>query len=198
MSAFEEMMSQIKLKKTSFASKCAPRENVEISKISNMEELYSYLKKNPSSDVKIKALELHPLFLAKSSINPDVLLVPHMWAFTRSISISDDSDGWSNVKMIVPMHKYITTRHKNIAFILDDKNIQDKSGITNCCFPEFLAPAYARTCDKAFERLNTLKKAIIPTGDLAIGVGTSISHGKCTSTVNLKVNGVQIRICHEK
>jgi hypothetical protein len=113
-----------------------------------------------------------------------------MWAFTRSVTISS---GWVKVKCVNPMYKYIDS-HKNIAFILDSDSVLSKSGISNCCFPEFLTTAYARTCDKAFERINTLKKITIPSGDVAIGVGTSISHSKLVTCINVKINGVELTI----
>ena len=91
------------------------------------------------------------------------------------------------------MYKYIES-HKNIAFILDSNEILDTSNIKNCCFPAFLKPAYARTCDKAFERINSLKKIQIPSGDISVGLGTSISGSKLVRNIKIKINGIEIEI----
>ena len=173
--------------KGSFASRCS---NIDINSIKNMEDLYKYLENNPYSDVLINTNLMHPLYIAKTTLDLDKLKVPHMWAFTRAIRIKS---GWVKLKYIAPLYKYIDS-HKNIAFILDYSNVMDISSITNCCFPDFLAPAYARTCDKAFERINTLKKIAIPSGDLAIGIGTSFSNSKLVQQVKMKINGIEITI----
>jgi hypothetical protein len=133
-SAFEKMMADNK-KKSSFASKCS---GLKIKSIESVSDLYKYIIDNPKSHVSIKKKGLVPIYLAKTSIDPEKLCVPHMWAFARCISVKD---GWCEVKCIVPMHKYISS-HKNIAFILGSESVVDKSGITNCCFPSFLNTAY--------------------------------------------------------
>jgi hypothetical protein len=186
MNAFEEMKSSLK-PKGSFASRCS---NIDINSIKNMEDLYTYLEKNPYSDVFINSSGMHPLFIAKTTLDLNKLKVPHMWAFTRAIGIKS---GWIKIKYIAPLYKYIDS-HKNIAFIVEQNSVLDISKITNCCFPEFLSSAYSRTCDKAFEKINTLNKITIPSGDLAIGVGTSFSNSKLVQRVNLKINGIEITI----
>jgi len=186
MSAFEQMKSSIK-PTGSFASRCS---NIDINSIKTMEDLYKYLGNNPNSDVYIESYKLEPIYIAKTTIDLDKIKTPHMWAFTSSIKTKS---GWLKIKYIVPMYKYIDS-HKNIAFILDSNDILDTSKITNCCFPDFLQPAYARTCDKAFERINKLKKVQIPSGDIAVGLGTSISDSKLVRHIKIKINGIEINI----
>jgi len=186
MNIFEEMKSSLK-PKGSFASRCS---NIDIKNIETFEELYSYLEKNPNKEVYINSNGMHPLYVAKTTLDKEKLKFPHMWAFSRSIKISS---GWVKVKYIIPMYKYIES-HKNIAFILEPENVLTKSEIRNCCFPEFLTSAYARTCDKAFERLNILKNITIPSGNTAIGVGTSISVSSLVQSINIKINGVELKI----
>lgn len=186
MSAFEQMKSSMK-PKGSFASRCS---NIDINSISTMESFYEYLEKNPHSDIYIQSYNLEGIYIAKTSIDLDKIITPHMWAFTDAIK---RKSGWLKIKYIVPMYKYIES-HKNIAFILDSNEILDTSNIKNCCFPAFLKPAYARTCDKAFERINSLKKIQIPSGDISVGLGTSISGSKLVRNVKIKINGIEIEI----
>jgi hypothetical protein len=186
MEAFEDMKSGLK-SKGSFASKCS---NISIKNIKTFDELYRYLEKNPNTELFINSNLANPLYIAKTTLDKEKIKVPHMWAFTKSIKISS---GWVKVKYIIPMYKYIES-HKNIGFILDSKNVLTKSEIQNCCFPEFLTPAYARTCDKAFERVNTLKKITIPSGDVAIGIGISISNSELVRSINFKINGIELTI----
>lgn len=169
----------------SFASRCINVNNTTI------DELYKYFENNPNSNVYINnSSDMHPIYIAKTTLDKDIINFPHLWAFDRSIKIKS---GWIKVKYIIPMNKYIES-HKNIAFILDTESILKKSDIKNCCFPAFLTPAYARTCDKAFERLNTVSKITIPQGDVAIGVGTSISNSKLVKSINIKINNVELTI----
>jgi len=186
MSAFEQMKSSMK-PKGSFASRCS---NIDINSINTIESFCEYFEKNPNSDVYINSHNLEPVYIAKTSIDLEKIKTPHMWAFTPSIKTKS---GWLKIKYIVPMYKYIES-HKNIAFILDSNEILDTSNIKNCCFPDFLKTAYARTCDKAFERINSLKKIQIPSGDISVGLGTSISGSKLVRNVKIKINGIEIEI----
>jgi len=180
--AFKQMKNEIK-QRTSFASKC---EN----KIDSIGKVYDYLDKHKNAEVLIENNNMHPLYIAKTTLDSEKIKFPHMWAFTHSLRIKQ---GWIKVNCILPMHKYIES-HKNIAFIIDSDAVLDKSAIQNCCFPEFLTTAYARTCDKAFERINKITKITIPEGNLGIGIGTSISHGKLVKSIKIKIDGTILEI----
>ena len=85
------------------------------------------------------------------------------------------------------------TTHKNIIFIVKDsrRSLYNKPITSNCCLPEYLKPSVMRSCGKAFEYLNNKLPIVIPDmGELAIGLGTSVSSGKSLlSSVNVKING---------
>ena len=187
-SAFERMkLSTSKKTYTSFASKCT-----NIKSITSISSLVAFLKENPESNIEINTLNMHPVYIAKTTLYPEKTNYPHLWLFANEFTVRQ---GWCKVKFVLPMYEYILT-HKNIAFILDTKDISNRDKIKNCCLPEFLSNTYNKECGVAFQRINEMVQITMNHPDLALGVGTSISNGKIAHgrVILFKINGEEIRI----
>lgn len=173
MTGFKAMLAANKKPSVAdFGSRC---DVTDINTITSLTALLNYVVRHPTTRLQIRTSNLNPIYVAKTTLHPDMLSVPHFWAFMngKKPSIYGMKD-YEDVRVIVPLFKYTT--YKSILFIVDHVELPKNMSGTNCCFPEFLSVQHRRTCRDAFERLNTT----VPIGvshPPAFGVGVS-----CTNT----------------
>lgn len=107
----------------------------------------------------------------ETTLDNDKIQYPFLWAFTN------DKNGAYNLPhgTFAKVLGILPFPNKSFLFILENA-CEPRGKLLNCCFPEFLKPAYQRDCRTAFETLNRTLPAVIPEGvALACGVGTSVS-----------------------
>lgn len=127
----------------------------------------------------------------------DKVIYPHLWCYENGKRPSYYGlSGWIPISAVLPMKwEESKGRHRNYLFISPRTRLPSK--VANCCFPEFLSPAYQRICGKAFEKLNTLMTPSVPaTGPYAAGIGTSITgaDGSLCRAPRFRANGVEFTI----
>lgn len=185
MDAFAAMkLNNKKTTSTSFASKCSKLN------FTTIKTVVDYLRSHPTSKVEVNTLNQVPVYIAKTTLFPEKTNYPHLWLFDPSIIVMS---GWCKVKHILPMYEYIDS-HKNIAFILETKDIINKDKIKNCCLPEFLITKYNKVCGVAFQRINEMVQITMKHTDLAIGIGSSLSYMKMVRPLRIKINGEEMTI----
>jgi hypothetical protein len=192
LSGFAKMAQESKSKsQLGFASRCGiTYQNAQVQKIKTLDQLVTWLKQNPASVVEVRG-SYPRTYLANTTLRQECRTQPHFWAVYKEDYLSFND--WTRVTHIQPMYRYI--HGFRICFFRTSKRIE-KSVHGNCCFPQLLSPAYQRVCGLAFEKLNTTTSVITPSGDIAHGfsVNTVNADGKLTSTLNLRVNSVEIKI----
>jgi hypothetical protein len=198
MSAFDKMLEQ-GTKPKSFSQRCAPGDAdsaAEIQAIKTIADLVAFLRAHPTTKVEVKADGITPIYIASTTLAADRLKVPHIWSFMNSHAYAS-SMGWQEVTHILPMYEYITG-HCNVFFRMASSPPYKITG--NCCFPEFLEPAYSRTCGAAFERLNTTMPITVPSGEIAYGVGESGKNRDfdLNRTLSFRLTGKEITISRMK
>jgi len=137
-----------------------------------LSELLDFLREHPDHRLFIKVTSTAPAYVAHTTLRPELLSVPHFWAYMT------DPTFWSRmvekeyeeVSVIVPLYKYTT--YKNIIFLL--RHLRQIPSFKNCCFPEFLSLQHRRTCRDAFERLNKEMPISLSDHPMAVGCGLSV------------------------
>jgi hypothetical protein len=137
-----------------------------------LSKLLDFLGQHPDHRLFIKVTHTAPSYVAHTTLRPELLSVPHFWAYMT------DPTFWSRmvekeyeeVSVIVPLYKYTT--YKNIIFLL--RHLRQIPSFKNCCFPEFLSLQHRRTCRDAFERLNKEMPISLSDHPMAVGCGLSV------------------------
>ena len=172
-------------------SKLSVNKNRNIHTIS---ELIRKVKSGEIYKLELRANDLHNVYVAKTDIDKSKIIHDHLWSFLNGESKGSRFNGYVEVSHIHSI--FSETTHKNIIFIVKNsrKSLTYKPITSNCCFPEFLKPSVMRSCGKAFEYLNNKLPIVIPdSGDLALGIGTSISHGDVLyNSIYVKINGNEV------
>lgn len=150
-----------------------------------------------ASDVRLEMYAEGSPSTAYTTTLGDKALYPHLWCYENGKSPSHYGlNSWTPISSVLPMKwEEGKGRHCNFLFISPQARLPSK--VANCCFPEFLAPAYQRICRTAFEKLNKLMTPTVPpTGPYAAGVGTSITgaDGTFYKPLRFRVNGVECTI----
>ena len=119
----------------------------------------------------------------------------HIWAFMNGRSKAEFglTGSWAPVAMTLPMYEYIAG-YKICLFVIT--GIKPASSLGNCCFPELLTSQYQRVCRTAFEGLNRTTKVGVPSGQLMMGIGTSVTdaYGKLHHPVKLRIDGILVTL----
>mgnify|MGYP001280787114 CR=1 FL=1 len=161
------------------------------SSVYTMSELIRKVKSGEIYKLEVNSVQLYNVYVAKTDIDKSKIIHDHLWLFLNGESSSSRFNGYVEVSHIHTI--FSETTHKNIIFIVKDsrRSLYKKPITSNCCLPEYLKPSVMRSCGKAFEYLNNKLPIVIPdSGELAIGIGTSVSIGKSLlSSVNVKING---------
>lgn len=155
-----------------------------------------------------KIIRSIPAFGVTTDLGPKVRY-SHLWCYENERDPNYYGlSTWISISAILPMLKYpveegeeeskdeeVEVRHRHFIFISPDAKIPP-TGVSNCCFPEFLSPDY-HSCRKAFFDLNSIMSPLIPKEEpLAIGIGISIidADGTLNRPIRLRVNGVEVTI----
>jgi hypothetical protein len=189
LAAFGSMLPISAVKKRApftFASRC----DAEDGAITSVEDLLARIASGAVHKLEVKPVGLSITYAASTTLEPDKLSVPHLWAFYtgRSPAECGMTAEFVEVAAVMPLHRYVR-EYKNVLFLVEGARPPPNPG--NCCFPAFLSVQHRRTCGKAFERINTALPIVIPEGPVACGVGTSASgeDGKLVYPVHIRVNG---------
>lgn len=172
----------------SFASRCGVTDrSVKIKNLQTMEDVVSFLREHPDTTVEISGA-LNRAYITSTTLRQECRSVPHFWGFIPQ------SEQYTRVRVehILPMYEYIPN-YCNVFFRFATMK---PSGLGNCCFPEFLATEYQRVCGKAFERMNTSLKMVVPDGDIAYGIGISGTdrHTTLRNPIHLHLDGISVTI----
>ena len=162
----------------------------ETIEIKNVRELIAKIKDGSIYKLSINAVNLTSVYIADTTLDRDKIINDYLWSF-----LLNEVKGYrfrNNVE-ISHVNLIETSSHRNIVFIAKDarQKITSMPIRTNCCYPEFLDTSIRRECGSAFEKMNALTNINIPdTGDLAIGIGTSVTgvNNKLTDSINIIIN----------
>lgn len=180
----------------SFASRCGKSSlDVKIKEIKTLKQFVQFTRDHPELSVEISLDSGSIAYAAETTLSREMIAHRHIWAFMTESSKAEFglTGSWAPVAMTLPMYEYIDG-HKNCLFVIE--GIKPGSNLGNCCFPELLTSQYQRVCRTAFEGLNRTTKVGVPSGQLMMGIGTSVTdaYGKLSHTVNLRVAGIPVRL----
>ena len=188
LAAFGRMFTNAAGGKKSAANTFATRCAATVPALTTMTELITYLREHPHSTVTMKSAAGHACYAVKTTLDPAVLKVPHMWAFTQTLIAC----AGTKVTHILPMFQYISG-YSNALFVLEGERPTLRG---NCCFPEFLSYEHERELRRPFEMLNTTTNVHMPPGPMAYGVGVSATNrdGKLFAPIALCIDGTSVTI----
>jgi len=181
----------------SFANRCGQSSlDVEIKKINTLRRFVEFARAHPELGVEISLdSSANFAYAAETTLSKEYIAHRHVWAFLTGRTKTEFGlyGSWAPVAMTLPMYEYIDG-YKNCLFVID--GIKPGSSLGNCCFPEFLTSQYQRVCRTAFEGLNRTTKIVVPSGQLMLGIGSSVTdaYGKLYHPINLRVGGVPVTL----
>lgn len=184
MEAFAQMGKKKQCNKYDFLS--AQPKDASFVEPSNIRELLDKIKSGEIHSLKISTSLLKPCYSASTDIDRSNIIYDHLWNFLN-YETGIRRFGYSDQE--VTHIKHIKTfMHDNIIFIVKGSRYTRPKITDNCCFPEFLSTKCKRTSGPAYERLNkTLPINIPDTGELAIGLGTSVKDTKNELMLHVEV-----------
>jgi hypothetical protein len=202
MSGFAAQLAKVQPKTPvipSFAARCGKTAiDVEIKDINTLKKFVDFTRVHPELKVEISLDSGSIAYAAETTLDKDMISHRHLWAFMSghnktAFGLSGLSSSWVEVTNTIPMYEYIIG-YKCAIFVVS--GINPTADFRNCCFPEFITPAYRRVCGPAFEGLNRTMKMGIPDGQLMAGIGTSVKDDYNTlySPVNLRINGIVVTL----
>jgi len=178
-------------------------QRMALSKVLTLNELLRMVEEKDVKKVEIDTVDMSPVYTAKTTINKEDLAFPHLghlWSFMNSSR--NKQFGINPYDEVTHIYLIKTVCHHNILFIIKNsrETLSRHPIMENCMIPEFFAAKH-RAAEQAIEELNRRTVISIPSGDLAFGVGTSVSKqvkGTFTNTLKFRLTLNDGRKCKVK